>query len=477
MNHRHILILRLILWSIPTVILGIVLWHIVIPSGRALYTWTADKQSDQLEKISPAERFVKDGSTYVIKQSPLYLTVRSPRPFNKVKLTVKYKNLGDSLIFESGLMAGGKLKNYRLQPLSNELINNLMNDKTWNQIIDGDTILLTKNKKYKDLASFKKNPPAAKNVAVYNYDFFEKIRLATYRSPNKLIVNAEGLLGKWQAYTYLKNEPFRARILATDFNNDLDRDNLRLVIRDSQNKVVYTFDHLDGNDKEGSGEENAQEEFTITSDKLPEGMYKLEWQAGNDWVVDKLSTNSSKVSFVGTLRLAALAKPLTAWIKSPNFTAQTTDPRGLQLISVANDVLNVSEIYKQYSLPVNCQAKACEVGFKQGAVQVSVNGLLSFSADGLVGPEVKKINSWFDVSDADVKYIVAKYQKPTNVDDYKVATTEFSLQDAYKENGRYSIMLSAEGRANEFSQGLEIKEIKVEFIGTSLMDYLKRLFD
>jgi len=74
--------------------------------------------------------------------------------------------------------------------------------------------------------------------------------------------------------------------------------------------------------------------------------------------------------------------------------------------------------------------------------------------------------------------MLARYQRPPEVGEWRTASAEFDLRHTYQENGQYSFLISIPGlRADdEISDGIEISEIKVELLGKNLIEKIKELF-
>ena len=78
---------------------------------------------------------------------------------------------------------------------------------------------------------------------------------------------------------------------------------------------------------------------------------------------------------------------------------------------------------------------------------------------------------------SDTTYILANYNNPKDLgNNLKQASVILNTQEAYREQGKYSFMISVPGLSLANSGNLLIKEVKIEFSGRSLIDKIKEKF-
>ena len=165
---KDIIIIRTILWLSLAIFVAWLMWQVVVPSGRVAYLTDKHHQSGFIGDFEPLGSLAKvDGQTKIIGNS-VYFTVRTPRPFSKLKLTLSYRPSDQSLI-ELGLLQNGDQENYQVKPLYHQVINNLYHAKDWGVIENGQTLFLQRQDVYDSLKQFLAKPPAASEVAIYNY--------------------------------------------------------------------------------------------------------------------------------------------------------------------------------------------------------------------------------------------------------------------------------------------------------------------
>lgn len=161
--------LRIFLWLILAVFVLFAVWQAIVPSGRAVYSFDFESNSFFVGRLTPRERVgnITNGQQKIIGE-PVYFNLWTPRPFSKLKLTVRYKNNRAPLL-EAGLLLKGQGASYYRQPLHNETINELYRSGNWGVVQDGQTILLQRQETYATVADFLKKLPPAQNIATYNY--------------------------------------------------------------------------------------------------------------------------------------------------------------------------------------------------------------------------------------------------------------------------------------------------------------------
>ncbi len=150
-------------------------------------------------------------------------------------------------------------------------------------------------------------------------------------------------------------------------------------------------------------------------------------------------------------------------------------PASLQTINFAGQDFKLDEPYSQFKFVADTANPLKAVKFKKDDIILENNGVFAWSPESLFNPTLPKVDSQFVVS-SQIKYIVADYQAPLAEKDWQAATLDFDLKDSYRENGKYSFMISIPGLRTETGQGnLEIKEIKMELSGRGLLDKIREL--
>ncbi|MFA6107012.1 MAG: hypothetical protein WC745_05090 [Patescibacteria group bacterium] len=186
-----------LIWSALAGIVLFLVWQKIVPAGKISFVRDFKHDSYFLGKLAPGERVaVTESGAAKITGNPVYFSLKPPRGFEKAKVTLKYRfksgcsEVGDETmeseeqincangsslalpIMEAGILTD-QFWHYALNPLRNTILDELKKD--WPSIKDKGAILLQREKKYSRIDDFFAKPPAAGEIAVYNYDFSPRL--------------------------------------------------------------------------------------------------------------------------------------------------------------------------------------------------------------------------------------------------------------------------------------------------------------
>ena len=446
-----------------------------------------------------------------ITGDPVYFSLRTLRKFDKAKLTLKYKNENALPIIEAGILADSVVWRYDLQPVENKIIDQL--SLAWDVIMEGEAILLQREKKYNSIDEFLNNMPDNKEIALYNYNLAQKYLLPDYEKSNENLILDCALRGAYQFYVYIKDptssgagEDLDLDFIFQDLNQNNDADPIDINLY-YNNQLIDSL-HLDddgitspqpSNLPEGAHkvELRGYRELKFKTANLPEGAYKIELRVNDDIVTKKISTAQSKLSFINKIWLAdGCGENIVLYTNSRKISAQTVNPAKLQTIKMlsapsaaaalgAESELIIDETYKQFN--ITADEDVSEIKLARDDVILGGDGVFSFSQDALISPGFKKINADTDINKEGINYVLADYSAPEESDGWKIASVEFDLSKAYREDnnfqlgasGKYGFIISIQGlRADdEVEDWVEVGEIAVELEGRSLWEKLKQFFN
>jgi hypothetical protein len=205
-------------------------------------------------------------------------------------------------------------------------------------------------------------------------------------------------------------------------------------------------------------------------------LYKLEIKAGEDIVIKKINQAPSALNIIGKIHpVTATSLPLSFWTDSSFIKLTTNNPASLQEISYGNKTFELAEAYQQFEFS-NSEPGLKEITLNKDDVILETDGIFSFTPDSFFNPDFKKVDEHF-VLGGDTKYVLAKYESPKELgNNLKQATVILNTQEAYREQGKYSFMISVPGLSLANSGNLNIKEVKIDFSGRSLWDKIKEKF-
>ena len=489
---KKIIKLRIFLWLILASVVSWLLYMAVVPNGRINYTYDFTKDSYFIKKLTPEER-VKPivGGKQTIIGDPVYFTLCTPRRFNKAKLTLKYRHnkdtecpIGHSVsgyipIIEAGVLVDKIIWRYDLQPIENRIIDELA--LVWNVIKDNGIMLLQREKIYNNINEFLNNLPARNEIALYNYNLKQEFLLADYvRSSDGQVIDYD-LRGPYQFYTYIKSEDLDFIFSFYDLNKNQDSDPINLHLY--YNNQLIDSRHLDDDGiTDDSGALADERSLELKLANLPEGVYKIELRVNDDIITKSITTKQQKMAFINKLWLADGGNnDINLYTDSKLINAQTVNPNSLQTIKITSSALsaintiNIDQTYKQFSATVS--SSATKLTLEKDDMILSGSGVFSFSQDSLINPNFKKVDFYLDIDNDGVNYILAKYDLPMEENDWKIAFAEFDLTKAYREDNKYSFLISVSGlRADDdMDDWIEVGEIGVELEGKSLWEKINNL--
>ena len=180
------------MWLILFFTIGWFLYWGVVPNGKISYSYDFEQESGFVKKITPAERTesIINGQQKIIGD-PVYFSLQTPRRFDKAKMILEYRtgadrNEDEPALIEIGVLADAKIWRYQLQPIQNNIIDQLA--LVWDVEKKYDVLFLQKEKKYQSVDDFLNKISVGLDrderqaVALYNYDLKSKYLIDDYQA-------------------------------------------------------------------------------------------------------------------------------------------------------------------------------------------------------------------------------------------------------------------------------------------------------
>jgi hypothetical protein len=470
-------VLRLFLWCLFLTLLAWLLWQGVVPSGKISYSHDFKKTNEFIGKLTPQDRVkTLDNGHKLIIGEPVYFSLRTPRSFDKAILKIEYKDSDDLAIVEAGVLADKTLWRYDLKPVANRTLDQL--SYVWNKTSEADLLFLQREKKFNSIDEFLDNLPDRNKIALYNYDIKSEYIIKDYQKNDKKTVYDYPLRGAFEFYTYIMDEEldFAFNFLDINENRDSDQIDLRLYYGD---ELIDTRHMDDDGITADKGEKKPVRKLEFKIAGLPEGVYKIELRANDDNITNSIETSQKKLAFLNKLWLANYDKEkIELYTDSKKLLFKTNDPESRQTIIAGKSKLVIDETYKQFETivePASSTESVHKIELEKDGLMLAGNGVFSFNKDSLFDPNFKKADDLLDVDIDGVDYILAKYIEPKKVGDSKLIEVDFDLSKAYRENYKYSFLLSLPGLKQEDSgdKGMEIEKVTIELEGKSLWQKIK----
>ncbi len=494
MKLRKISLFLILFWLI---LAGLIVWFKVVPGGHKTYFLSYPVKNNFfggknfIGNLTPADRVkIEPGKRASIFGDPVYFSVFTPRTFNEAKITITYQdNLTTSTpLIEAGVLVDNVIWRYRLLPLENKLLETGF--KNWHQVRSGNILLLQKENNFSKVADFLealKNKPQTicqnqdlKNcLALYNTS-----NLATYFPKDFYVETAKTfstinlpLQGASQFYfTSAGAKDLIFDFEFSDLNLNKQSDPVTISLYQDNEKICST--KIDDN-YAGDGLAKVRTfpvSFSCKTAEVKNVLYKLELKMSEDVVLKKISKAPAALNVLGRLHPVSVSNlPLSLWTDSSFIKVSTNNPASRQLIKFGDKDFYLNEPYNQVEFSTG-DKRLKEIVIKKDDIILETGGTFSFTPDSFFNPEFNKVNEHF-VVDRELKYVLAEYVSPLKIgQNLKQAVITLNTKEAYRENGKYSFMISVPGLSLAKQGSLEISDIKIEFFGRTVFDKIKERF-
>lgn len=478
LKYNQIKLIRTILWLALLVVVLFLIWEGLAPDGKKTYIYDFSSSNYFIGKLTPGERVNPIvNNEQVIIGDPVYFNLRTLRNFDQAKLTLKFKyqnNNGEKInqppIIEAGPLVDKTIWRYDLKPINNEYLNNLSGQ--WAMVQNNNLMLLQREKKYSTVDNFLNNLPDFKTIALYSYNLKNKYILSDYEPSNSIYTLDHALRGDYQFYTYIKNEDLDFKFSFSDINKNKDADPITLNLYHNDRLIDSRSLEDDGN-RTDNGQTSAPRELAFKLPHPEEGVYKIELRANDDIITNSIITKQIKLAFINKIRLAnSDDQSITFYTNSHELSALTTNPGKLQTIKVGGAQLTIDETYKQYTIA--SEDELTKIVLNKDDIVLSGNGVFGFSKEAIIEPELKKVWLNFNPDENNINYTLADYRVPTKTDGWNIANAQFDISSAYRENGKYSFLISLPGlKAEENKNQVILKEIRFDLQGKTLWDKIR----
>ncbi len=446
----------------------------IVPGGKMVYQQDFSKKHFNFlggrgffYKMGPEERLADNNKMI---GDPLYFYVRAPRSFSEAIMTIKYKISSDSLVkndylnIETGILMDKSNWRYNLYPVFNNKLNKIFS--TWSVVKDENMTLAQKNKKFSRLTDFIEHNDFSKS-AFYNYNLNYDYVLPGYQAEIGKTLNISNLQGSYSFYTYIKDENLKVDFSFLNKNNN-NTQALSIFVY-YQNNLIF-----DKSLTANIFSPDLPVNFNLNLSNLPEGVYKVEIKANDDFLTSNLISYNSKLVFINRVWLSDLSNGLILWSDKNNFKIKSFSAQCLDKVDINNEIFTVDKIYQQFDFTVSNKADLYKITSDSCGLLIENNGLFSFTKESFFNPGLNKVAE--DTNWDNIDTVVADYSQPLESDGYYISKIKMNLQSAVYDTDGYRFIISAPFLKNLSSdEYVEIKEIKIEFQGKTLMEKIKEI--
>lgn len=425
------------------------------------YTFLGGKGA--IYKLGPNDRIVNKNK---IVGEPAYFYLKTNRSFDSAKVSIEYDISNqvflenDYVNFEMGLLLNKDNWNYRLYPAYNNVLNYLYGN--WHKTFEDDgSVFLQKEKKFSDFNDYSKQVDFS-SLLIYNYNLKNDFILPDYQKINDYKLSIPSLRGSHVFYTYLKDEN-----LKFDFSlRNLDQESKK-----EADVFVYLNQDIIFSKNFSTKELSDGDLFSLDLSDLPEGAYKIEIRSGEDVVIENFTSYMNKLVFLHKVNLYETENGFNFFSNKTDLKIKSLESECLNKLSINEDVFTVDQIFKQFNFKSlnkeinNIKSDSC-------GMLIESNGLFSFSYESFFNPLISTLSS--DVLVDDYSFVLSNYSPPKKKDNTYISVLNFDLRGACREKGEYRFIISAPFlKGDNQNKYLEIKNIKIELQGKSLLEKIK----
>lgn len=429
------------------------------PSGVRHVRYDFSKDSAVISRFFPANRLAKAGADgQQLLSEPVYFRLRYPQNYQQAVVNMDYSNKGQGLV-QLGLQVANEGDwQYELQPVENTNLDQLQ----WPKIVAGGTTLWQRQAKFTTINNFLENYYNL-NSAAYNFDLLKKYVIPEYQATTTDTTIDRLIRGQWSLYTYVKQEPLEWHFDVVDFNRTVGPDTVTLVVKDWQGNEIKQYSLPDDGQVGDHVGASVVRTLDVSLADLPEGVYKLEWQANNDIFISQIRTKQHLIAFIDSLYLAnnpeyqdglpdLKTDPTTILTTARTIGLATAHPRGLQSVTIDGRSVAVATVHDEVFTSVRSTGPAAVV-MPRNDLMIQGDGLFYFDQAQYFNPEVIKLKT-FDPA-VNVDYVIAGYQSPSiGTDAVRHTSTTFDLSKAYVDQRSIRFIISA---PNYVDQGNDIR--------------------
>ncbi|OGL94038.1 hypothetical protein A2258_02975 [Candidatus Uhrbacteria bacterium RIFOXYA2_FULL_41_8] len=466
-------IIQLFIILSPVIILIVLLWIDLCPSGIKEITFEMGDSSPYVFNLLPSQRVSEiqssdSGDPYVtIIDEPTYFSVALPHTsFDRVEVELVF-DPKDQPVVELGGLADIYSESYQLEPL----FNSELEQQSWSEVSDGQTRLLQHEHNFDSVQEFLENLPDQSQIATYHYDFEEPYRISNYQLSKTVKTIGVSLRGYHKYLTYLKNEPFYLAVDYMDMNRTTGADDAVIRVRNEEDEVMFEYFIKDDGD---TIEDQISSDGTaiIGQSNWPEGVYSVELSGTSDIFWRSLETTQQYMTFVGKIYIADdigyLSNPRATefYTDAKHLAFETTHADSVQTVRVDGDMIGIAQSHEKYTYTV--ENAGVVYGYSSvGDLKISGDGKFAFAQSMFFNPDPVELNVYSDIDSLGVDYILTSYNLNNQAGDWLASLGSFDLGSLAVIDDTVKFTLSTPG-LSEFGGEVDVHSITVRFLKDSM---------
>ncbi len=397
---------------------------------------------------------------------PVYVDVRIPMGYEKMKLEMEYRTHEQDLV-QVGALKDAISWGYELSTVDYKKLNDLK----WKRLEKDGYVLWQRDKKYSSIDDFVSHVRDEKGVVYYSITDVPSFKIRDYKVSDKRLVMNNSLRGAHQFYTYIGNEePLDTKIIFQDINRNIGPDIVSVSIYDMGGNLKFNQVFADDGLVSDKDPATPKRIISLYQTGLSEGAYRIEVQCNDDILIRGIDTAQQYITFINKIYpvdsreyadglIDLKFDPSIVFTNSNTFLFKTHHKLGLQTVRVGEFPVEIANTFTPVGYSNEKQENTLLIPLND--VIVTGNGLFSFSRDTFFNPKEMLLG---DTTNFDsVRFIYAKYIIPQNIDDiWRKIETTFNLSNIAITKGTTRLIVSSP-YLNERNERLRVRKIKVSF--------------
>jgi hypothetical protein len=410
----------------------LITWDVVL-SGEFTVRRSFTKPDAFVSELVPHERVEAGEQSVVVKREPVYTTLRYPRPFKDLQLTVEFKN-PSGLLIEAGPQVAS-VEAYQLQALDHPQLDKVFKQpEIWTaseHAVDagGASSRLYQRRSdyvYKTVEQFFAGLPNQQNVGYYGTDWKVLYKpLVSARSPRSVI--AVPLRGSHEFWLAVGKGDHDISLAVQDINHAVGADAVALTLYDSIGNLVGRDYLADDGDATENGPTSSTRTLAI-NESLPEGVYRLVIDTSDDVFIQKIDTSAPYIVAKQRVHIAGgpeyeaefgttAAQSLRLYTSAREWTGMTPHHSNTQSIHIGTEALSIDEPLKEYTYRLGKARtfllnKGYEVQLEGGNVVLTGRGVFAFDQKQYFSPFPWYVDHNVDIDALQLQYIFTDYEAP-----------------------------------------------------------------
>lgn len=432
---RHSFILLAIRVIMITAAIGLVFvliaWDVVL-SGEFEIRRAFNKPDAFISELVPLNRVRQGTQSVSIIEEPVYTTLRYPRPFQTLDMTLEFRN-PQNLFIEAGPQVD-TVESYALQAVDHPQLDKIFQQQDiWTASErageNGQALRLYQRRSdyiYRTMDQFFSSLPNQQNVGYYGTDWKVLYKPALPARPARSVIQVP-LRGSHEFWLAFPKGEQDIRVAVQDINHAEGADTLTMTLYDSiGNQIAQEFLGDDG-DATQNGPTSVTAVATIDQ-QMEEGVYRLTINTTDDVFLQRIETSAPYIVAKQRVRIAGGPEYEAEFGSSPKqyislltsareWTAMTPQRSTAQKIHVGTEALSLDEPLKAYTYNLGKSRqfalnKGYDIQLEGGNVVLAGRGVFAFSQSQYFSPFPWYVDQNVDIDALQLQYILTNYQPP-----------------------------------------------------------------